>query len=397
MEQNTTEKNVIGNDCIEKRRKFWLDRMLQIAAPVLESLERCELAMEIPMEFHPFRRDFACLEALGRTLLGLAPWLELEGLDGEEAELQERWRALARTAILHATDPDSPDYMNFSEGYGQALVDAAFLAHAIVRAPKQLYACLPPKGKENLIRSLRATRVFTPCVSNWLLFSAMIETALYVLGEDYDMVRIEYAVRMFENWYVGDGTYSDGPNYHWDYYNSFVIHPMYVDIMKTFRDTWEETRQDYESICNKVIARAARYARIQEQLINADGSYPVFGRSVTYRFGAFQALAQAALQENLPEDLPPSQVRSALTAVIGRVMENPDMFDEKGWLTPGIYGCQPDLAEDYICVGSLYLCTGVFLPLGLAPEHAFWTGPELDWTARKIWTGSNVTRDHAID
>ena len=125
--------------------------------------------------------------------------------------------------------------MNFDRG-GQPVVDAAFLAHALLRAPKELIQKLEPSAKENLITSLQKTRVIRPVFSNWLLFSAMIEAALYLLGEDWDRMRVDYALKQHEQWYVGDGAYSDGPAFHWDYYNSFVIQPMLVDILEVLGD-----------------------------------------------------------------------------------------------------------------------------------------------------------------
>lgn len=375
-------------------RKYWLDTMLKIADPVLKNLAAGTLKQNIPLQFHPYREEYILLEALGRTVCGIAPWLESEGLKGEEADLQETYRLLTRKAIKEAVDPDSADYMNFTEGYGQALVDAAFLAHGIVRAPKQLFQLQDETTKENIVNALRATRKFTPFVSNWIFFSAMVEAALYVMGEqDYDLTRVDYAVNIFEGWYLGDGTYGDGPNFHWDYYNSFVIHPMYVDVLRTF----QEIRPPYADMLKRCERRAGRYAAILEKLINADGTYPVIGRSVTYRFGAFQLLSQAALQGFLPEELPYEQVRCVLDAVIRKVMENEEMFDADGWLTPGVYGQQPELAEDYICVGSLYLCESVFLALGLSEEHDFWKLPDAEWTAKKIWSGKRVCCDHAVD
>ena len=379
---------------MENERSYWLTVMRKIADPVLLNLEKETLIREIPTDFHPDRKLYIALEAFGRTLQGIAPWLEVTGLTGSEAAEQEKMRFVARRALENAVNPASPDYMNFSGGYGQPLVDAAFLSHAVVRAPRELYEKLSPEGKKNLAAALRATRRFTPFYSNWLLFSAMVEAALCVMGEeDYDLTRVAYAVTSMENWYAGDGAYGDGPHFHWDYYNSFVIHPMLVDVLRVFRDK----RPEFLSSLEKATARGARYAAVEEELINADGSYPVFGRSTTYRFGAFHALAQAALEGYLPEGLSPARVRSALTAVIRKVTENEETFDEKGWLTPGVYGRQPDLAEEYISVGSLYLSAAVFLPLGLLPDHPFWKGEAEDWTAKLIWSGKNVTRDHAVD
>lgn len=378
----------------KKDRADWLHAMLQIAEPVIVNLAENRLKEYMPAVFHPDRKTYMHLEALGRTVMGLAPWLELEEIPEEEREIQEKFRQLVRKGLANAVNPDAKDFMNFSEGYGQALVDAAFLAQAVVRAPKQLYELLEEKDKRNFIVALKATRRFTPFVCNWILFSSMIEVALYVMGEqDYDMTRIEYGVRMFQKWYVGDGTYGDGERFRWDYYNSFVIQPMLLDILGTMR----EVRADYEDLYQTFRKRASRYAAIQEQMIGPDGTYMVIGRSVSYRFGAFQALAQAALMENLPKQLSNGQVCAALTAVLHKVMEHPQMFDENGWLNPGVYGNQPGLAEDYICVGSLYLCMAVFLPLGLPITHPFWQEQEQDWTAKKIWSGVDVQVDHAED
>lgn len=34
-----------------------------------------------------------------------------------------------------------------------------------------------------------------------------------------------------EEWYKGDGWYGDGPDFHFDYYNSFVIQPMIIQVL----------------------------------------------------------------------------------------------------------------------------------------------------------------------
>lgn len=373
-------------------RKEWLDRMLEIADPVLKNLGAGQLKEKIPTEFHRERERYQPLEAFGRTLDGIAPWLELELEEGEEKEIQKKYRVLARECLIRAVNPESSDYMDFGDSDGQPLVDTAFLAHAIVRAPGQLWEPLNFWQRRCLAEAFRKSRRITPCPTNWLFFSAMVETALAVMQEEFDRTRIEYAVRMFENWYLGDGTYGDGPEFHWDYYNSYVIQPMYTDIMRVFG-----TDSGFSQIRPKVEARASRYAQVLERMIGPDGTYPVLGRSSAYRFGAFQMLSQAALEHLLPEKLPPEQVRSALTEVLRRVMDAEDMFDENGWLRPGVYGYQPEMAEEYIGTGSLYLCMTVFLPLGLPENDRFWSGPETEWTARKIWTGKQTERDHAME
>lgn len=375
-------------------RREWLDALLRIISPVLNALAEGKLKQTLPLGFHADRAEFAPLEAFGRSMLGLAPWLETdaEALDPEERALQAEWQSKTLRCIDRATDPASPDFMLFDRG-GQPLVDAAFLAHAVLRASTALGAQLSERVRKNLANAFRASRKIAACNTNWLFFSAMVEAGLQVLGEEYDIMRILNALRAFQGWYVGDGAYGDGPDFHWDYYNSFVIQPMYVDIVNLFA----EDHSEIAALRETVNRRAARYASVLERLIGPDGSYPIVGRSICYRFGAFQMLAQAALEHILEPHLPPASVRCGLTAVIRRVMASPDMFDEAGFLQPGVYGFQPELAEGYINIGSLYLCSAVFLPLGLTPDDPFWADPDADWTGKRVWQGGHIPIDHALD
>lgn len=374
-------------------REKWIEAMNKIAFPVLKALSEENLHQELPADFHPKRKPYGMLEAFGRTMTGIAPWLELESIsESSERELQREYREMVLLCFDKATNPNSKDYMNFTE-QGQPLVDAAFLAHSIIRAPKQIGAALPKEVRENVIIALKSTKKIMPPNMNWNLFSAMVEGALYVLGEeDYDLLRVIYAIRLLDDWYLGDGIYGDGPTFHWDYYNSFVMQPMAIDLLHLFY----EQSKELENYRGKMIPRFIRYAAIQERLIGADGTYPVVGRSITYRFGAFQALAQAALQHSLPTNIKPAQVRCGLIAMIEKGIHAAGTFDERGWLLPGVYGYQPTLAESYIGIGSLYLCSAVFLPLGLPENDSFWQEKDTDWSSKKIWNGEEIAIDHSI-
>ncbi len=282
--------------------------------------------------------------------------------------------------------------MNFSEG-NQPLVDTAFLAQGILRAPDVLWESLDSRVKHQLIDAFKSSRsITTPASNNWVMFAAMVEAALYVFGEKTLEDRLEHCVERMLGWYKGDGVYGDGEFFHFDYYNSFVIHPMLVDVLAIL----QKKDQQYASKYQTELQRARRYAEIQERLIAPDGTYPAIGRSITYRFGAFHALAQTAWMRELPERVTPSQVRCALTAVIRKQIEAPGIFDEGGWLRIGFCGHQPTLAEPYISTGSLYLCSTALLPLGLAPSDPFWNSPDSPWTSQQIWSGKTLPPDHAL-
>ncbi len=273
------------------------------------------------------------------------------------------------------------------------MVDAAFLAQALLRAPQALWRDLDATTQDQVVAALRSSRCIRPHFNNWLLFAATVEAFLFSAGvDDADPMRIDYALRQHEQWYVGDGVYSDGPEFHWDYYNAFVIQPMLIDILDAVGDRYP----DWARMRELVTRRAQRYAAIQERLISPEGTYPPIGRSLAYRFGAFQVLAQMALRRQLPADLAPAAVRSALTAVISRQIEAAGVFAEGGWLHIGFAGHQPGLGERYISTGSLYLCSAGLLPLGLPAADPFWSSPGRAWTAKRIWAGEDAPCDHAL-
>lgn len=223
------------------------------------------------------------------------------------------------------------------------------------------------------------------------MFSATVEAALLQFTGECQMEPIEYALKKHKEWYKGDGWYGDGPNFHFDYYNSYVIQPMLMDVVEVLHNKNLDTENFYELQQKRLI----RYAEQQEKMISPEGTYPIVGRSVTYRFGAFQALAQVALRKELPLYIEPGQVRCALTAVMKRQLL-PETFDKDGWLTLGVCGHQPELADSYVSTGSTYLCAFVFLPLGLPADDPFWSQPPVEWSSQRIWSGKSMRRDGSI-
>ena len=153
---------------------------------------------------------------------------------------------------------------------------------------------------------------------------------------------------------------------------------------------------NWEKLLPDTMARAKRYAAIQERLISPEGTFPAVGRSITYRCGAFHLLAQIALLGELPPPLNGAGVRCALSAVMRGLLDAPETFDANGWLRIGFRGHQPHMGERYISTGSLYLCATVLLPLGLSATDPFWAGAAEDWTSRRIWNGQDMPADHAI-
>ena len=200
-------------------------------------------------------------------------------------------------------------------------------------------------------------------------------------------------VEKFRNdWYKGDGWYGDGSEFHLDYYNSLVIQPMLTEVLIVC----EKHGLKNADFLKTQQTRLGRYAEELERMISPEGSYPVIGRSITYRFGSFHAMSDAALLHILPQHLNPAQVRCALTAVIKRQLSQKNTFDANGWLRVGYTGAQIHMSEDYINTGSEYLVCAGFCALGLPASDAFWANPYADWTSKKAWNNVEVPADHSI-
>ncbi len=381
----------------ENERAYLVGAMTKMADPVLEALRNNQLKKLMPVEKSPgmikIHRDPSSthLEAFGRLIGGMAPWLELGPDNTPEGKIRKKYIDLAIQCIKNGTDPSSPDFLEFDLP-GQSLVDAAFLAHAFLRAPTQLWGRLDEATQKNVIAAFKLTRITKPGQNNWLLFSGMVEACLLKFTGECQQSLIDYSIEKHREWYKGDGVYGDGKNFHFDYYNSFVIHPMLLDILGVMKEKGMATSIDYTT----ELHRSTRYAGILERMISPEATYPIVGRSIAYRFGNFQTLAQMALKKSLPEEITGQQVRAALFHVIKRQLEAPNTYDASGWLQIGVYGHQPAMGDSYISTGSVYLCAQAFLVLGLPQTDSFWKGKDEDWTTKKVWQGMEVPVDHAI-
>lgn len=375
-------------------RTYWTTLLYCISSPVLSNMAVGKLRQNMVVELSPDwleGRDpgVTYMEAFGRLMAGLAPWLALPDDNTVEGRQRRQLREWALKSYAHAVDPDSPDFLTW-KGEGQILCDASYIANSFLRAPDVLWEPLDEVTKQRYITTFQGLKWVRPAYNNWLLFRAMVETFLLSIGEEYDAYVIEIALQKINEWYVGDGWYSDGPEYAMDYYNGYVVHPMLVEIMEVI-----EGSQLHKPIrFDLAYRRMQRYNVLLERLISPEGAFPVIGRSMTYRLAAFQPLGLAVWKYELPQCLTYGQVRNALTTIMKRLFAQEDIFGKEGFLQLGFAGHQPELADYYTNNGSLYLTSLGFLPLGLPADHLFWTTPAEEWTSLRAWTGKRVPRDY---
>ena len=379
-------------------RQYWCSLAYKMAQPVLENMAKGELQKNMQTEFSPSfdnrNKKVLYMECFGRLMAGVAPWLTLLDDATVEGKQRKQLREWALASYKNAVDPQNPDYLCWGIG-GQNLVDAAYIAESFLRAYDTLWKPLDEVTKQRYLKEFAKLRHIDPPYTNWLLFSSTIESFMAKAGGDFDEYRVNSACRKVEEWYVGDGWYADGPVFAFDYYSSYVFHPMYLETLQAMVDAKVNSRLDYQKYYDRELKRCQKYSIILERFISPEGTFPVFGRSIPYRMATMQPLALMAWYQKLPKDLSNGQVRAALTKVLHRMFDQENNFNEKGYLSIGFCGnAQKNVADWYTNNGSLYMTTLAFMPLGLPADHPFWTDAAQPWTQVKAWNNQQFPKDH---
>jgi hypothetical protein len=382
-------------------RGYMVDLLERMSTPVLGPMSQGRLQATFNPELSPTwdGRDtkVAYLECFGRLVSGITPWLALPDDASAEGRLRAKLRQQTLASFAHSVDPKSPDYLLW-RSHGQALVDSAYFTNAFLRAPKQLWEPLDRKTKERVVTEIKGLRRVSPPYTNWLLFAAMNEAFLLSIGEEWDPMRIDLAVRKINEWYVGDGWYADGPRFHFDHYGSYVIHPMLVEILEVLLATGAKFNSlNAAALLEQAYKRMQRFGEHLERMIGPDGSYAPIGRSLTYRTAVFQPLGLLAWHKKLPASLPEGQVRAATVAAQRAIFGNPSNFDKNGYLTIGFAAHQPTLGDWYSNAGSMYITSESLIGLGLPANDSYWTAPALPWTSKKAFSGQPFPKDYYVD
>ena len=376
----------------------------RMAMPILSRMARGRLQGEWTPELSPNwdGRDpkVSYMEAFARLIDGIAPWLALPDTNDAEGRIRRTLREQAVQSFVHSVDPKSPDRLGW-EGHGQALVDSAYFTSALLRAPEALWTPLDPATKRRIVEAIKGLRRVSPPYQNWLLFACMNEAFLFSIGEDWDPMRLDLTIKLFAgDWYLGDGWYGDGATFQFDYYNSYVIHPMMVQVLETIakgKTAFNNLKPPEEQA--RALKRMQRFGEHLERMIGPDGAYAAIGRSLTYRSAAHQVRGVLAWRGWLPETLPPAQVRAATVAAARQVFGPSGAlrnFDGRGFMQIGFTGHQPALGDWYSNAGSMYIASEGLVALGLPASHPYWTTPGQPWTMRRAYAGMDFRKDYQV-
>ncbi|MDJ0314459.1 DUF2264 domain-containing protein [Arthrobacter sp. H35-D1] len=308
--------------------------------------------------------DVDLLEGFARTFLLAAQRLAgARGNLGGSMSETAQWYARALDA---GTDPESAERWPRLTDHGQATVEATAVVLGLHFSRPWVWDAVPQRVRDNTAAWLQASAQSFGADNNHVMFAATIQAFLASAGYAHDAVGIEAALARIEDWYVGDGWYSDGEGRRFDHYNAWTFHlyPFFILDMLAEPDSTGR-RQVYKD-------RLAQFVHGYSHLFGADGAPLIQGRSLIYRWGV-AAPFWMALREGVTA-VSPGQARRLASGTLKYFLDGGAAPD--GVLTLGWHGADSSILQSYNAPGSPQWAAKGFFGLLLPPDHPAWTEPE---------------------
>ncbi|MGW1894657.1 DUF2264 domain-containing protein [Streptomyces sp. NPDC002004] len=302
------------------------------------------------------------LEGYARSFLLAA--FRIAGASGAvDPGLVERYAA----GLAAGTDPDSGEAWPELTDCSQQMVEAASIAIGLHETRPWIWDRLGSRVRERVVDWFSGFVGARTWDNNWRLFQVVSEQFLASVGAPHSRAEIEGGLDRIEDWYAGDGWYTDGDGRNFDYYNGWALHlyPLLWSRMTAGADGGRGTV--YRE-------RLHRFLTTYPHFFGADGAPVHQGRSLTYRFAATAPVWMGALADCTP--LAPGLTRRLASGTARHFVER-GVPDDRGLLPLGWYGTFLPATQAYSGPASPYWASKAFLGLLLPPEHPVWTEREL--------------------
>jgi hypothetical protein len=291
----------------------------------------------------------------------------IAGVRGEGCEaLIERY---AR-GVANGANPDHPEAWLRLTPRSQQMVEAAAIAVALHESREWIWERLDTRAQEHVAEWLGGFIGSTTHDNNWRLFQVVSEQFLASVGAPYSKEDIEGGLDRIEDWYVGDGWYSDGDGQNFDNYIGWAMH-LYPGLWT--RMAAATPGAQYDDRLKVYRERLRLFLEDAVHLIGNDGAPVYQGRSLTYRMAAATPYWMGAVLDATP--LSPGATRRICSGIARHFVQH-GVPDERGLLTLGWYDTFLPTTQAYSGPGSPYWASKGFIGLLLPPEHPVWTDPE---------------------
>ncbi|MET9658854.1 DUF2264 domain-containing protein [Streptomyces sp. NPDC006510] len=302
------------------------------------------------------------LEGFARSFLLAA--CRIAGAGGAvDPALIERYTA----GLTAGTDPDSGEAWPRLTDCSQQMVEAASVAVALHETRPWIWDRLDARVQERVVDWFSGFVGGRTWDNNWRLFQVVSEQFLASVGAPYSRSDIESNLDRIEDWYVGDGWYTDGDGRNFDYYIGWAMH-LYPLLWSRIAGADDGGRSEVYR------QRLSRFLEDYPHFFGSDGAPVHQGRSLTYRFAALAPVWMGALADCTP--LAPGLTRRLASGTMRHFAER-GVPDERGLLTLGWYDTFLPSTQPYSGPASPYWASKGFLGLLLPADHAVWTAREL--------------------
>lgn len=299
------------------------------------------------------------LEGFSRILWGLVPlWA------GGQSSCLDPY---ITEGIIHGTDPDHEEYWGAYKDGEQAYVEMAALAYGLLLAPERVWEPLSEKEQDRFADWLGQINSHRISDNNWLFFRVLVNCGLRRVHAGFSEKQLEQDLNRIDEFYLGDGWYSDGMTAQRDYYVGFAMHfysLIYVKLM---------AEEDPER-CARYKERSILFARSFIYWFGERGEALPYGRSLTYRFAQVSFWCALAFAE--VEAMPWGVIKGIVNRHFRYWFSRP-MLDCEGKLTLGYGYPNLNVCEGYLSPNSPYWSFKSFLVLALPEDHPFWSAEEL--------------------
>jgi hypothetical protein len=300
------------------------------------------------------------LEGFARPLWGLVPLIAGGGNFDD--------MPLYRIGLTNGSNPQHPEYWGKAENYDQLIVEMAPIGLALAIASQQFWEPLDQTAQQNLVKWLQQINQAKVADNNWLFFRVLVNLGLEHVGIEPEKKAVTRNLDRIEDFYIGDGWYSDGLKMQRDYYIAFAFH-YYGLIYAKLAKHYDPERS------KRFCERAAQFAQDFVYWFATDGSALPFGRSLSYRFAQGSFWGALAFADVEVEGLPWGVIKGLVLRHLRWWMHQP-IFNNDGTLSIGYAYPNLNIADQYISPGSPYWALKIFLPLALPSSHPFWQAEE---------------------
>jgi len=297
------------------------------------------------------------LEGFARSFLLAA--LRIAGDPEGTGSLVQRYADAFRYATAQRVWPDLTDH-------SQATVEAASIAIGLHLTRDTVWAALGDDTR-GAVHSWFAQARGTWCAdNNHVLLGATLAAFNHAEGYADGRDTVENALDRMDDWYRGDGWYTDGDGRRFDHYNAYAFHwyPLFIDrIMGAQLD-------DRRALHRR---RLAAFVDGYQHFFDARCAPVFFGRSLIYRWAVAAPFWMARMEG--AETIPVSRIRRLTSGTLKHFVDGGAL--DSGTLSLGWQAApMPSIVQSYSGAGSPYWAAKGFLGLALPASDPVWTETE---------------------